>query len=258
MKLSTPQFPSFETEVCANSVESAIEAQAGGATRVELCMAIPEGGTTPSYGEIKQARQVLHTTRLHVIIRNRAGNFLYSPLEIERMAEDILLCKQLGVNGVVFGCLTPDGDIDIEANQQLLQAAKGMKTTFHRAFDACRDAHQALETLIQLGFDYVLTSGQEATAEVGINTLASLHKQAQGRIKIMAGCGVSEQNIAKIAQQTGINCFHFSARVPLLSNMRYKNERVYMGSKDADENYILRTSQEKVKQTIAQLALLNK
>lgn len=119
----------YEFEVCANSVESCIEAQRGGANRVELCMGIPEGGTTPSYGEIKMARDVLKETRLHVIIRNRGGDFLYSEAELERMALDIDLCRQLGVDGVVFGCLTANGDIDKYANQLLMEHAKGMNVT---------------------------------------------------------------------------------------------------------------------------------
>ena len=113
----------FEIEICANSVESCLAAQQGGADRVELCMGIPEGGTTPSYGEIKVARELLTTTRLHVIIRNRGGDFLYTPLELKRMAADIDLCHDLHVDGVVFGCLTADGDIDVEANRMLLDHA---------------------------------------------------------------------------------------------------------------------------------------
>lgn len=158
----------FEIEICANSVESCIEAQKGGANRVELCMGIPEGGTTPSYGEIKMAREVLKETRLHVIIRNRGGDFLYTKQELQRMAMDINLCRDLGVDGVVFGCLTAEGDIDLAANEYLMSHAKGMSVTFHRAFDHCRKPEKALEQLIALGFERVLTSGQQPTAEKGI------------------------------------------------------------------------------------------
>ena len=120
----------FEIEICANSVESCIEAQKGGANRVELCMGIPEGGTTPSYGEIKMAREVLTDTRLHVIIRNRGGDFLYTEQELQRMAMDIDLCRELGVDGVVFGCLTAEGDIDLAANEYLLSHAKRHERDF--------------------------------------------------------------------------------------------------------------------------------
>ena len=125
----------FKFEVCANGVESCLAAQEGGADRVELCAGIPEGGTTPSYGEIKTARRVLDRTLLHVIIRPRGGDFLYTPLELERMDEDIRVCKELGADGVVFGCLTQEARVDVEACRRLMRAAKGMSVTFHRAFD---------------------------------------------------------------------------------------------------------------------------
>ncbi|MBR5633967.1 MAG: copper homeostasis protein CutC [Prevotella sp.] len=260
-------------EVCANSVESCVAAQLGGADRVELCAGIPEGGTTPSYGEIKQARRVLDegaaqglkATRLHVIIRPRGGDFLYSELELERMAEDIRICRELGADGVVFGCLRPDGSLDSEANARLLETAKNLPSllgegsgerlsvTFHRAFDRCAQPEQALEELISQGFDRVLTSGQQATAAEGIALLKKLHEQAQGRIKILAGCGVNEQNIRKIHEATGITEFHFSAREPRKSRMIFANPDVYMGAKGADEDTILVTSEERVRNTIAQL-----
>ena len=232
----------FEIEICANSVESCLAAQQGGADRVELCMGIPEGGTTPSYGEIKVARELLTTTRLHVIIRNRGGDFLYTPLELKRMAADIDLCHDLHVDGVVFGCLTADGDIDVEANRMLLDHAKDMSVTFHRAFDHCRDPRKALTDLIHLGFDRVLTSGQQPTA-----------LDAGDRIKIMAGCGVNESNIAYIHEATAITNFHFSAREPQRSKMKFTNRNVYMGSKDADETTIMVTTRRRVEDTIKAL-----
>ena len=243
----------FEIEICANSVESCLEAQKGGADRVELCMGIPEGGTTPSYGEIKMSRQVLKETRLHVIIRNRGGDFLYTQQELQRMAMDIDLCRELGVDGVVFGCLTAEGDIDVEANQYLMSHAKGMSTTFHRAFDRCKDPEKALEQLIELGFDRVLTSGQQPTAELGIPLLRRLEELSKGRIKIMAGCGVNEKNIAYIYQETSIRAFHFSAREPYSSLMTYSNPSVYMGAEGADEDTIMLTTERRVKNTIVAL-----
>lgn len=132
-------------EICANSAQSALLAQKGGAYRVELCAGIPEGGTTPSAGEICVARALLKETRLNVIIRPRGGDFLYSELEQEIMLRDIELCRSVGVDGVVIGCLTADGDVDIPAMKRLLEAAKGMDVTFHRAFDMCRDPRKALE-----------------------------------------------------------------------------------------------------------------
>lgn len=237
-------------EVCANGVESCLAAQEGGADRVELCAGIPEGGTTPSYGEIKVARRVLTRTRLHVIIRPRGGDFLYSPLEVERMVEDIGMARQLGADGVVFGCLSPDGSLDMEANRRLMAAAKGLSVTFHRAFDRCRDAAGALEQLVGLGVDRILTSGQQPTALEGVALLRELNERAGGRIRLLAGCGVREENIAEIRRATGVHEFHFSARLPRPSLMTYSNPEVYMGNKDADEDSYPVTSAERVRATI--------
>lgn len=206
---------SYRFEICANGVESCLAAQEGGADRVELCAGIPEGGTTPSYGDIRQARTLLKSTRLHVIIRPRGGNFVYSELEAERMLLDIETCRQLGVDGVVWGCLTRNRDIDITLCQRLMEASKGMSVTFHRAFDRARNPRQALEDIIRLGCDRVLTSGQEKKAEEGTPLLRALNGQAAGRIILLAGSGVNEQNIQRIQEETGIQEFHFSAREPV-------------------------------------------
>ena len=219
----------FQFEVCANSVESCLAAQAGGANRVELCAGIPEGGTTPSYGEISTAREMLTTTRLHVIIRPRGGDFLYSPIEVKTMLKDIEMARQLGADGVVFGCLTANGEIDLPAMQELMKASQGLSVTFHRAFDVCCNPEKALEQIIELGCNRILTSGQQPTAEIGIPLLKELQQQAFGRIILLAGCGVNEKNIARIASETGIQEFHFSARESIKSDMKYKNESVSMG-----------------------------
>ena len=216
-------------EVCANSVESCVAAQAGGANRVELCAGIPEGGTTPSYGDIALARELLSSTRLHVIIRPRGGDFLYSPLEQRIMLKDIEIAKKLGADGVVFGCLTPEGDIDLPLMERLMEASEGMSVTFHRAFDVCRNPLKALEDIIALGCERILTSGQQPTAEQGIPLLKELQEKAGERIILLAGCGVKEENIARIARETGIREFHFSAREEVVSGMRYRNEAVSMG-----------------------------
>ena len=134
-------------EICANSVESAVKAQQAGAYRVELCAGIPEGGTTPSFGEIRMARQLLNQTKLHVIIRPRGGDFLYSPIEQRIMLKDIDNARQLGADGVVFGCLTAKGDVDLSLMRQLIEVSQGMSVTFHRAFDVCRNPQEALMTI---------------------------------------------------------------------------------------------------------------
>ena len=196
---------------------------------------------------------MLTTTRLHVIIRPRGGDFLYTQLEKERMIDDIRICRELGVDGVVIGCLLADGSIDMEMCRQLVAEAQGMAITFHRAFDRCRQPAEALEQLISMGIDRVLTSGQQPTALQGEQLLKSLNEQAQGRIKILAGCGVNEGNIRYIHEQTGIREFHFSARVPVKSRMEYINSNVYMGDSGADESTLMYTSAERVRATIAQL-----
>ena len=224
-------------EICANSVESAVKAQEGGAYRVELCAGIPEGGTTPSYGEIVTARKLLTTTRLHVIIRPRGGDFLYSPMEEEIMTHDIDVARQAGADGVVIGCLKADGSVDVEMAARLMSHAAGMSVTFHRAFDVCRDPFEALEQIAALGVNRILTSGQEATAELGIPLLRQLVERAAGRVIIMPGCGVNASNIAKIEAETGAREFHLSARSRVASDMAYRNGRVSMGGTVCIDEY---------------------
>lgn len=247
----------FKFEICANSVESCLAAQEGGADRVELCAGIPEGGTTPSYGEIKLARKLLTKTKLHVIIRPRGGDFLYTPLELERMEEDIRICRELGVDGVVFGCLTEEGEVDKEANRRLVELARPMSVTFHRAFDRTADPMKALEDIISLGCNRILTSGQQPKAIDGISLLAQLEKKLKEYplppIQLLAGSGVNEENIRQIFDATGIHEYHFSARVNVVSKMKHYNHKVYMGAKGADESNSLVTSAEKVRNTIKQL-----
>lgn len=227
----------FILENCANSAESCLRAQKGGADRVELCAGIPEGGTTPSYGEIKAARRILTTTRLNVIIRPRGGDFLYNDLETEIMADDIRTAKQLGADGVVFGCLDRFGNIDMEKMKILMDEAKGLSVTFHRAFDVCREPFTALEQIIELGCDRILTSGQKPTAEEGIPLIRQLIEKASGRIIIMPGCGVRENNFKKILEETGAKEIHTSAREWIESGMQFRNNEVSMGGTVTVEEY---------------------
>lgn len=243
-------------EICANSVESAVKAQEGGAYRVELCAGIPEGGTTPSFGDIRMAKQLLQKTKLHVIIRPRGGDFLYSHLELEIMIHDIKVARQLGADGVVFGCLTSDGNVDIPAMKMLMNAVGNMDVTFHRAFDMCKNPQEALEQIIELGCSRILTSGQEADAFKGIPLLKELVKQADGRIIIMPGCGVNPNNIRRIAEETGTSEFHFSGRSTYESGMIYRNPKVSMGGTVKIEEYQKDvTNPEIVKAALAELAL---
>lgn len=235
-------------EICANSAQSCVEAEAGGARRVELCAAIPEGGTTPSYGEIKTAQELTRTIDINVIIRPRGGDFLYTEPEIQSMLHDIELCKQLSVHGVVVGCLTREGDIDTALLHRLVQAARPLSVTFHRAFDVCRDPFEALEQIIRAGCHRILTSGQQPTAEQGIPLIAELVKRAAGRIIIMPGCGVRENNIARIEAETGATEFHTSARSIVHSPMVYRKENVPMGNSTVSSEFeTVQTDREKVK-----------
>ena len=175
----------YQVEICANSVESCQAAQCGGADRVELCAAIPEGGTTPSAGTIAVARKALTRTRLHVIIRPRGGDFLYSDTEIAVMLRDIETARNLGADGVVLGCLTADGAVDVGAMRELMRASAGLSVTFHRAFDVCRDPFEALEQIVSLGCQRILTSGQQPSADQGVALLKELQQRAAGRIVLM-------------------------------------------------------------------------
>lgn len=244
----------YKIEICANSVASCLEAQKGGAYRVELCAGIPEGGTTPSYGEIAVARELLNI-KLNIIIRPRGGDFLYSDVEHKTMLHDIEIAKKLGVDGVVIGCLKADGTIDMERNRELIAAAEGMSVTFHRAFDMCKNPFESLEQIIALGCDRLLTSGQQPTAIEGISLLSQLVEKAGDRIIIMPGSGVNEDNIAILADETKAKEFHFSAREPIDSKMEYRNPDLKMGGAvvEIDEFVNNVTAAEKVKRTIDKL-----
>ena len=244
----------YKVEICANSVASCLQAQKGGAHRVELCAGIPEGGTTPSYGEIAIARKLLNI-ELNIIIRPRGGDFLYSDVEHQTMVHDIKMAKKLGVDGIVIGCLNADGTIDMARNKELIDAAQGMSVTFHRAFDMCKDPFESLEQIVALGCDRLLTSGQQPTAIEGISLLSKLVVKANERIIIMPGSGVNENNIATIAKETKAREFHFSAREPINSKMEYRNPNLKMGGTvvSIDEYVQNITDAEKVQRTINKL-----
>ena len=217
----------YKIEVCANSAESVRAAVKAGANRIELCAGMPEGGTTPSYGEIALVRDLI-PSGMHVIIRPRGGDFLYSDEECEIMFRDIEMARKLGVDGVVFGCLTAEGEVDVDKMRKLMAAAGDLSVTFHRAFDMCRDPFAALEVIEQLGCERILTSGQKASAEAGIPLLKELVIRAK-EVIIMPGCGVHAGNIRKIAEETGAHEFHLSARMSVGSDMIYRNPDVSMG-----------------------------
>lgn len=208
-------------EVAANSVASALAAQAGGAGRVELCGALELGGLTPSQATIAMVRERLRIP-LYVLIRPRAGDFLYDDDECEAMRRDIETCVALGCDGVVLGVLDADGDVDMERCYGLIAAAGHLGVTFHRAFDLVRDPRRALDDVIALGCERVLTSGGQASALEGASLIRELVAQAAGRIAIMPGAGVTAANLATLADATGAREFHASAKRQLASGMRHR------------------------------------
>lgn len=221
-------------EVCAADPDSISEAAKGGAARVELCSALGEGGVTPSEGLIRHALR--HPGLIvHVLIRPRGGDFIYNDAEIACMCDDIRRAHQLGAHGVVIGALTPDGDIDVEACKRMIAEAPGMNITFHRAFDLCRNPLEALDTIIELGCNRLLTSGQEASALKGVEMLAKLTEHSAGRITILAGAGVNASNAAEIMHRGNVHELHASARHSIGSTMRFRRQGVNMGTPGSDE-----------------------
>lgn len=225
-------------EACVDSTESALAAQEGGADRIELCSDLAVGGVTPSDGAIRLTRRQIRLP-MHVLLRPRAGDFCYSSIELETMRLDIERMKQLGVDGVVLGILCPDGAVDRERTAVLADLARPLSITFHRAFDVCRDAEAALEVLIGLGIDRILTSGQERSVEAGIETIRRLVSLSAGRIVIMPGGGVSEHNIAHIIAHTGAKEIHASARLLVESRMEYRSTRVSMNADSLPPDFTL-------------------
>lgn len=213
----------LQLEIIAFNIASCEIAQAAGATRIELCDNPADGGTTPSYGFIKAAREVLDID-LYAMIRPRGGDFLYSESEFEIMQADVTLCKELGCDGVVIGLLNRDGSVDKERTRTLVELAQPMGVTFHRAFDRTCDPFEALEEVIATGCERILTSGQLPNCLDGSALIAELRKQADGRIIIMPGSGLKSSNIIDMARLTGACEFHTSARIMASSRMNFVRE----------------------------------
>ncbi|MBS1662392.1 MAG: copper homeostasis protein CutC [Bacteroidetes bacterium] len=212
----------YKLEICSFNLASALIAQQSGADRIELCASPEEGGTTPSAGLIRTARESLRI-QLYPIIRPRGGDFLYTEEEYRIMLRDIDYCKQVGCNGVVIGMLLSDGSIDKQRCSRLVEAAYPLGVTFHRAFDWAANPFEALEDIINIGCERILTSGQRPTALEGAELIDQLVREADDRIVIMPGSGVRSANIIEIAEKTGAAEFHTSARLKLASAMEYVN-----------------------------------
>ena len=212
-----------------NTTRSAVN---GGADRIELCANLAEGGTTPSYATIKRCREAFDVS-IYPIIRPRGGDFLYTKDEFAIMKRDVELCKELGCDGIVIGLLNMDGSIDRTRTSQLVETAYPLGVTFHRAFDRCKDANEALEQLIEIGVERILTSGQKPSVVDGVDLVAELNKRSDGRIIIMPGSGVRKENIKMLAEKTGCTEFHSSLRGKRKSDMQF----IHPAFADSEESY---------------------
>ncbi len=234
-------------ECCVDSVESAINAANGGASRLELCSNLVIGGTTPDVALVKEIKK--HTDiRIHALIRPRFGDFCYTEHEVEIMKAQIRALKEAGVEGVVIGALDEEGNINVSVMKALMVEAEGLSVTLHRAFDMCRDPYEALEQAISLGINTILTSGQKQSAWEGRELLAELIERADGRIDIMAGAGISASEIEKLIPVTGGTSYHMSGKVTLDSPMKYRKEEVSMGLPSLSEYEIWQTSENAVRE----------
>ncbi|RWC93666.1 MAG: copper homeostasis protein CutC [Mesorhizobium sp.] len=229
-----PQPPLIE--LCVEGIDGLLAAQTAGADRVELCASLVEGGITPSLGTVRAALE-LATVPFHVIVRPRGGDFLYSEAEYRSMLADVSALADLGVAGVVVGCLNADGTIDEARMGELVRAAGSLNVTCHRAFDMTRGPAEALEALVRCRVGRVLTSGQRDTALEGAELLAGLVQQAGERIIILGCGGLDPDNIAEVLGRTGLKEMHFAALADVPSAMRYRNPRVGMGGSDLDREY---------------------
>lgn len=232
----------IKTELCAYSVEACRVAARLGVNRVELCASPAEGGVTPSMATIEQVAAI-EGLDLSVMIRPRGGDFLYSDEEFSTMLRDIEHARKAGATGVVFGILTADGKVDVERTRQLVEASKGMETTFHRAVDMTEDYEVAVEAVIEAGCDRILTSGGYDKAIDGIDNVRRAVEIARGRIEIMAGSGVVAAN-AEALKNVGVDALHFSAKKMVVGGMQYRNPRISMGGSAAVDEFSLRVVDE--------------
>mgnify|MGYP000866014566 CR=1 FL=1 len=237
-------------EICVDSLEGALAAERGGADRLELCSGLGEGGVTPGAGLVTSVCREVEID-VHAMIRPRGGDFHYSTAELSVMREEIRVARDLGVAGVVLGCLKENGDVDLGQVESLTALARPCNVTFHRAFDMCRDPREALDGLLNLGVDRILTSGQEANCLAGVSLIAELQERAAGRIAVMPGGGVTLENVREIAAGSGVGEIHLSARSMVESGMRHRNPRCSMGAGGAEE-YRWKTTDEAIVRAVVE------
>ncbi len=239
-------------EVCVDSVASALAAERGGAQRIELCSDLLEGGVTPSLGLMQAVRSRI-SIGLHPIIRPCAGDFCYTDEEYDVMCRDVEIAKASGADGVVFGILDPAGNVDVRRTGRLIELARPLPVTFHRAFDMSADLFQSLEDVCVAGAQRLLTSGGKQTCSQGVETIAQLVKLARNRITIMAGGGVGLDNAADIIERTAVKEIHVGLSSPVTSPMLYRNPRVSMGKvqgREYDRTQVLEENVRKLRHAI--------
>jgi copper homeostasis protein len=240
-------------EVCVDSVASAVAAERGGAARVELCSSLIEGGVTPSAGLIEMTRAAV-SLALHIMIRPRAGDFRYEPDEFETMRRDTTIAKRLGANGVVFGILDTNANVDVPRTRELVDLARPLAVTFHRAFDMTADLFRALDDVCAAGVDRVLTSGGEPTSLQGQETISQLVRKAEGRIIVMPGSGIRPENARSLVDHTGVKEVHVGLRSTAPSPMQHRNQRVSMGTVEGREYQRYVVLEEEVRKLCSALA----
>lgn len=240
-------------EVCVDSVASAIAAQRGGAARIELCGSLTEGGITPSAGLIEMTRAAV-SVPLHVMIRPRGGDFCYEADEFEVMRRDIALAQRMGANGVVFGVLDVNGNVDVARTRELVEAARPLSVTFHRAFDMTVDLFRALDDICAAGVDRILTSGGESSSLNAQEIIAQLVRHDRGRVVVMPGGGIKPENARSLVDHTGVTEVHVGLRAASASPMLHRNPRISMGSVAGREYQRFTVSEEQVRRLCTALA----
>ncbi|MDA0149120.1 copper homeostasis protein CutC [Vibrio sp. LaRot3] len=244
----------YHVEVCIDHLESLHQAIAGGATRIELCSSLAIGGLTPSFGFMQQAGK-LSSVPVYAMIRPRQGDFIFDAQDIDAMLLDIEAAAQAGLQGVVIGVLSPQGDIDLEQAKLLVEKAHSLNlgVTFHRAIDQSQDFRQAIETVVELGCERILTSGLAANVEQGIEVLKEMVELADDRVAIMAGAGLTASNVAHICQYTGVKQVHLSGKSTRPSLMQHASDKVKMGNDDIDDYIVPITDSNKISSVVKEL-----
>lgn len=236
-------------EACVDCVESALAAQEGGASRVELCSDLVIGGVSPSLPLFRQLRKYTDL-KIRVLLRPRYGDYCFSSYECDELDEEIAMFREAGADGVVVGILNPDGTLNTEQLARFKATAGAMDIALHRAFDVCADPLHAMEQMIELGYNTILTSGQKATAWEGRDLLRKLQEASRGRIEILAASGIGRDMIEKLVPYTGISSYHMSGKTETDSSMHFRMQGASFGLPERDEYKLIRTDCKKIRNAV--------